>query len=96
MNRQVPTSSAIIWQSVTEPIRLHVPAKRYLSCRQGFLSPVIGFGNHRKGADDEEVDSFEQNPWYQDAVRLRRYDDDGKVEGLAIEPVESYRDLLSS
>ena len=31
-----------------------------------------------------------------EAVRLREYDDDGKVEGLSIEPLESYRPLLEA
>ena len=43
-----------------------------------------------------EVAEFESNPWHRDAVRLRRYDDDGKVRGLTIRPVTDYRAAMVS
>ncbi len=43
-----------------------------------------------------EVVAFETNPYHQDAVRLRLYDDDGKVAGLTIKPVTEYHRLLES
>ena len=45
---------------------------------------------------DAEAEEFESNPWHQDAVRLRRYDDDGKVRGLTIRPVTDYRAAMNS
>jgi predicted HD phosphohydrolase len=44
----------------------------------------------------DEVKAFEAKPYHEDAVRLRLYDDDGKVKGLTIKPVSDYRDLLES
>ena len=41
-----------------------------------------------------EIAAFEANPQHRAAVRLRLYDDDGKVAGLRIEPVAEYRDRL--
>ncbi len=88
--------------AVTEPIRLHVPAKRYLCAVDpdyfSLLSAASVMTLEVQGGpmNSDEVARFEQNPWHRDAVRLRRYDDSGKVAGLSIEPVESYRDLLSS
>ena len=43
-----------------------------------------------------EVEAFEANPYHRDAVRLRLYDDDGKVAGLDIRPIGEYRRLLES
>ncbi len=43
-----------------------------------------------------EIEHFEANPYHRDAVRLRRYDDDGKVAGLTIKPVTAYRETLTS
>ncbi len=44
----------------------------------------------------EEVARFEANPYHQDAVKLRLYDDDGKVAGLNIKPVSAYRVAMAS
>ena len=88
--------------AVTEPIRLHVPAKRYLCAVDAdyfsHLSPASVMTLEVQGGpmNSDEVAAFEQNPWHEDAVRLRRYDDDGKVAGLKIESVEYYRPLLTS
>ena len=43
-----------------------------------------------------EITAFEANPHHASAIRLRRYDDDGKVSGLDIRPVISYRSMLES
>lgn len=88
--------------SVTEPIRQHVAAKRYLCAVDS------EYFNHLSSASVQslevqggpmstaEVVEFESNPWHQDAVRLRRYDDDGKVKGLTIRPVTDYRDAMQA
>jgi phosphonate degradation associated HDIG domain protein len=88
--------------SVTEPIRLHVAAKRYLCATDdgyfGRLSDAsINSLNVQGGPmNAAEVQAFEARPHYQDAVRLRLYDDDGKVAGLTIRPVTDYRATLES
>ena len=43
-----------------------------------------------------EIAAFEANPHHQAAVKLRLYDDDGKVAGLTINPITSYREMLES
>ena len=45
-------------------------------------------------ADDAEV--FRVGAFAAEAMRLRAYDDDGKVDGLVIPPLETYRGLLSA
>lgn len=88
--------------SVTEPIRLHVAAKKYLcAVDKSYLNRLSDAsiqslevqGGPMTGA---EMAEFERNPFYTSAVKVRRYDDDGKVAGLDIRPVSEYRDLMAS
>lgn len=87
---------------VTEPVRLHVDAKRYLCAvdpaYQGRLSgPSITSLNLQGGPmNASEVHHFESNPHHQDAVRLRRWDDQAKVAGLVTPPIEHFRERLQS
>lgn len=86
--------------AVTEPIRLHVAAKRYLSAVDpaylARLSPASKHSLEIQGGpmNAAEIDDFERNPHHRDAVAVRLYDDDGKVEGLVIRPVAAYRETL--
>ncbi len=88
--------------SITEPIRLHVAAKRYLCATDdeyfGRLSDAsVGSLKVQGGPmSTREVEQFEANPYHQDAVQVRLYDDDGKVTGLTIKPVTDYRATLES
>ena len=67
--------------AVTEPIRLHVPAKRYLCAVEpayfeGLSSASILSLKLQGGKmTAEEVRQFEDNPFSQQAVQLRRWDD---------------------
>ena len=87
---------------VTEPIRLHVAAKRYLcAVDKAYFDQLsdasVNSLNVQGGPmTTQEIRQFETNPHYRDAVRLRRYDDDGKVAGLTIRPVGDYRPMLES
>jgi predicted HD phosphohydrolase len=45
-------------------------------------------------ADAEEVAAFEREPFFADAVTLRRFDDWGKRIGSLVAPLEHYRPLL--
>jgi [1-hydroxy-2-(trimethylamino)ethyl]phosphonate dioxygenase len=85
---------------ITEPIRLHVAAKRYLcavdpSYRDG-LSPASLRSLTLQGGpfDGDEVARFEANPHCRDAVRLRRWDDAAKVQGLAVPGLSHYHARL--
>jgi len=88
--------------SITEPIRLHVAAKRYLCATDekyfACLSDASVNSLKVQGGpmNAVEVEQFEANPYHQDAVKLRLYDDDGKVAGLTIKPVTDYRAMLES
>ncbi len=85
---------------VTEPVRLHVEAKRYLAAFEpGYvelLSPASVQSLALQGGPmtREEADGFLAQPGAADAIRLRRYDEQGKVTGVELDDLESYRDLL--
>jgi gamma-butyrobetaine dioxygenase len=87
---------------VTEPIRLHVRAKRYMisqsyeyvtSLSTTALKTLAYQGG---GMTVDECAAFEDEPFCQDALRLRAWDDIAKVDGPPGPPLESYRDLLVS
>jgi [1-hydroxy-2-(trimethylamino)ethyl]phosphonate dioxygenase len=87
---------------VTEPIRLHVDAKRYLcavnpSYFDG-LSPASQLSLKLQGGPmtPEERAEFEGNAYHRDAVRLRHWDDTAKVPGLPVPGPSHYRDRLEA
>lgn len=73
---------------VVEPIRMHVDAKRYLcATEKGYLeslSPASLQSLELQGGPftPEEAREFERQPYFEEGIRLRRWDDLAKVEGL--------------
>jgi predicted HD phosphohydrolase len=73
---------------VTEPIRLHVPAKRYLcAVERGYLeklstASVLSLKLQGGPLSAEEARRFQQNLFAEAAVALRRWDEEAKIEGL--------------
>ena len=86
--------------AVTTPIRLHVPAKRYLCTTDASYHDGLSEASKRsfivQGGvmSDEEREAFEQIPHFRDALTLRRWDDLAKVKGLEIARLETYRDVV--
>ncbi|MDX1934630.1 MAG: hypothetical protein SFU56_18680 [Capsulimonadales bacterium] len=86
--------------SVSEPVLLHVDAKRYLCAREpGYfetLSPASVRSLELQGGpmNADETAAFEQNPFHAEAVRLRHYDDLAKIPGLDVPDVEHYRERI--
>jgi len=86
--------------TVTGPIALHVRAKRYLCAVDpnyaAGLTPGSTASLARQGGPmgPDEADAFAANPGADAAVLLRRWDDQGKVEGLTVPPLDHYRPLL--
>src|SRR5262249_53395864 len=87
---------------VTEPIRLHVAAKRYLCATDaGYaarLSPASAQSLALQGGpmNGHEVSVFESNPYFEAGVQLRRWDDEAKVPGFPVPPLDSYRTLIEA
>lgn len=72
---------------VTEPVRLHVAAKRYLAAVEpgyfDLLSPASVQSLHLQGGvmKADETGRFSGERYAEDAVKLRRWDDEGKIVG---------------
>ncbi len=85
---------------VAEPVRLHVPAKRYLCATDpnyvAMLSQASIVTLNLQGGPmtPDEVLRFEKDPFHAQAVRLRRWDDQGKVAGLKTPGLNEYRRLI--
>ena len=86
---------------IVDAARLHVAAKRYL-CRKepGYLDGLSAASRKSlqlQGGpmNDDEVLTFERHPHHELAVRVRRYDDMGKVAGMVTPDLEVFRPLLA-
>jgi phosphonate degradation associated HDIG domain protein len=85
---------------VVECVRLHVAAKRYLcAVDPGYRDRLSEASIHTLSLqggsmNEDEVAAFEANPYYRDAVRVRRWDDEGKVAGRKTKSFKDYTDLL--
>jgi len=81
---------------VTEPVRLHVAAKRFLCATEpdyfSRLSPdsVLSLSLQGGPMSTEEVAAFRALPQAEAAIRLRRYDDQAKIAGLQTPPVAHF------
>lgn len=86
--------------AVTEPIRLHVAAKRYLcAVEPGYATSLsaasqISLALQGGAMTADEAREFANGPWAADAARLRRWDDAAKVPGLSVPALAHYRGLL--
>jgi [1-hydroxy-2-(trimethylamino)ethyl]phosphonate dioxygenase len=82
--------------AVTEPVRLHVPAKRYLCATESAyfatLSPdsVLSLTLQGGPLSADEVSRFRALPHAEAAVRLRRFDEGAKVADLPTPPVTHF------
>jgi phosphonate degradation associated HDIG domain protein len=94
LRRQFPSA-------VTEPVRLHVAAKRYLCAVEPAYATALSDGStlslQLQGGpmNADEVAAFEAEPFWADAVRLRRYDDDAKRPDATMPALADYRPLLT-
>jgi [1-hydroxy-2-(trimethylamino)ethyl]phosphonate dioxygenase len=85
---------------VTEPIRLHVDAKRYLCYSDPGYSARLSSASIESLALQggpctvPEARAFEANPYFEAAILLRQWDDAAKVPGLGVPNVEHYRNLI--
>jgi phosphonate degradation associated HDIG domain protein len=83
----LPFLRALLPDSVLEPIRLHVDAKRYLCAAEPSYWSKLSEGSKRslelQGGPftEAELQHFIALPFAEEAVRLRRYDDLAKVPG---------------
>ena len=73
--------------AVTEPVRMHVAAKRYLATMEpGYfdrLSYASKLSLRLQGGpmSEKQAATFAAEPFFSDAIRLRRWDEEGKIIG---------------
>ena len=85
---------------ITECVGLHVAAKRYLCAKdQGYVERLSSASVHtlslQGGAMSQpEVSAFEANPFYKEAIKVRKWDDEGKVAGVETKHFNDYANLL--
>jgi gamma-butyrobetaine dioxygenase len=88
--------------AVTDPVRWHVAAKRYLCAVEPTyldeLSPASRQSLALQGGPftASEIAEFEKLAFWQDAVRLRRWDDRAKVAGWDVPGLGHYRAHVES
>ena len=86
--------------AVCEPVRLHVRAKRYLCATDaGYFAHLSSASVHTLKLQGgpmsaSEVTQFESQPWWREALRVRRWDDQGKVAGLKTLALRDYVPLI--
>jgi phosphonate degradation associated HDIG domain protein len=85
---------------ISEPVRLHVPAKRYLCATDGsYFAALSSASVHTLKLQGgpmppDEVGRFESERYFKEAVRVRQWDDQGKVAGLATPPLRAYQAMI--
>lgn len=89
-------------EAVTAPIRLHADSKRYLCWKEKGYFDGLSEASRKSLAlqggpmNATEAAQFERGPYYSTAVRVRRYDDQGKVPGMKTPSLEDFRRLLEA
>lgn len=87
---------------ITEPVRLHVDAKRYLCAVEpgylGRLSPASVFTLGVQGGPmgPAEIVAFEANSYASAACQVRRWDDEAKDPSALVPPFGHYAALLAA
>jgi len=88
--------------AVTEPVRLHVDAKRYLAAAEpGYfdrLSEASKLSLRLQGGPyrAEDQDEFLARPHAAEAVLVRRWDDEAKLVGLATPTLAHFEPVLEA
>ena len=73
--------------AVTEPVRMHVAAKRYLATMEpGYFerlseASVLSLRLQGGPMSAPQAAAFAAEPFFADAIRLRRWDEEGKIVG---------------
>jgi phosphonate degradation associated HDIG domain protein len=87
---------------VVEPIRMHADSKRYLCWKEagyfGDLSAASKQSLALQGGPmlEPEAKEFEKRPQFDRAIRVRRFDDMGKVPDMKTPTLEGFRPLVES
>ena len=87
--------------AVSEPVRLHVAAKRYLAASEAgyfdVLSEASKLSLKLQGGpmSPAEQQRFAAERFFADAVKLRRWDDEGKIVGMATPDLARFEPMIA-
>jgi len=87
-------------ERVTFLVRAHADAKRYLCAADpGYYDTLSPGSKHTLALQGgimtaDEAVSVATQPWWPDALRLRRWDDEAKIVGKATRPLSAWGPLL--
>lgn len=87
-------------EEVTQPVRWHVDAKRYLCAVQPDYFHDLSEASVKtlklQGGpmSQTEAGKFAKNPYADAVVRVRRYDDGGKVPGVSTPTIDHYLNVV--
>jgi phosphonate degradation associated HDIG domain protein len=100
--RAIPALRHLFGPAVTGPIRLHVQAKRYLCAVDRTYYAELSAASKQsltlqgKIFSDQEASTFIAQPYAQEAVQLRRWDDQAKIVGVSTPPLEHFIQRMSA
>ena len=89
-------------KAVADPVRLHVVAKRYLCTKDSTyekrLSPTsyASFMDQGGPMDERELAEFESEEYWNEALRLRHWDDTAKDPNRQTQSIESFVSYLET
>jgi phosphonate degradation associated HDIG domain protein len=89
-------------EDVTEPVRLHVAAKRFLCATDAAYCSLLSEASWRSlqlqggPLTPAEVAQFRCHPHAEAAIALRRFDEQAKVPGLQTPSLEHFRPYLEA
>ncbi|HYX18127.1 MAG TPA: HD domain-containing protein [Nostoc sp.] len=101
-HQAIPLLRQIFSPAVTQPIRLHVVAKRYLCSVVPEYWESLSAASKRslelQGGifSPEQAEKFIQQPYAQDAVQLRIYDDKAKITNLPTPDLNHFTQFITA
>ncbi len=88
-------------KDVLGPIKYHVKAKKYLAREEKYyklLSEASKISLKLQGGvmSNEEAEKFESNEFFENSIKLRKFDEIAKKSGLKIKSINEYKNLLAT
>ena len=88
-------------KEVVGPIKYHVKAKKYLARNNKYfetLSEASKVSLKLQGGimSNSEAKEFENNEFFENSIKLRKFDENAKKVGLKIKSINEYENLLIS
>jgi len=88
-------------EDVLGPIKYHVEAKKYLAREKNYydlLSEASKISLKLQGGimSKEEAKKFERNKFFENSIKLRKFDEIAKKSGLKIKSIKEYKNILTS